>query len=288
MKATDETRKQWESLLPARGDLHSMALGTWLGLAAMALGADPSQTGMPSWHEPRAATSPQASRTDSADVREEDDGRPQFNPFAAMTQSFEAWQRLAQAWFEPQGENPLARWFAHPAAVIDTGNSPTRLMMESGLAFGELLRRAFGHEVLRLQGWTTALQRFAEEFNSDAESPVVIDSLDGLFTHWSKVGEEALQKHSRSDAFLQSQADMLNKSMRFRLAQRRTIEAVSRSMDVPTLTDLDEAFAAIHALKAETRRLRRLVEAKVPPVVVPPTERPTRKTTTARRARSAA
>jgi hypothetical protein len=240
MKAADQTRNQWASLLAGRGDLYSSFLGSWLGLAAQAVGTDPAD----------------------AEPREGKDGVDPFNLFATMTQVMEAWQGLAQGWIAPQGENPLARWFGHPAAVVDTSHSPSRLMMESALAFAELLRRASEHEMLRMQGWATAMQKFAAEFNSDAESPVMVDSLDRLFTHWSVVGEAALQEHARSDAYLQSQADMLQKSMRFRIAQRRTIEAVSRSMDVPTLTDLDEAFASIHALKAETRRLRRLADSQ--------------------------
>ena len=262
MNAAEETRKQWASLLAGRGDLQSVALQAWLRLAAQAVGADLSQSGIPDLHEPRAAASGHGSPAGDAGPREGGNGAVPFNPLALMAQSLDAWQRLAQGWLEPQGENPLARWLGHPAVAVDTSNSPSTLMMESGLAFAELLRSAFSHETLRLQGWANALQKFAEEFNSDAGTPVIVDSLDRLFTHWSVVGEAAMQEHSRSEAYLQSQADMLQKSMRLRIAQRRTIEAVSRSIDVPTLSDLDEAFASIHALKAETRRLRRLVEAQ--------------------------
>jgi hypothetical protein len=267
MEAADDTRKHWASLLAGKGPLNALALGTWLGLAAAALGADTSTAGTADVHAaapaaPRdPATEPPASSASSAETV---NWAAALSPlFGAWTEALDTVQGSAWTWFTPLAESPLGRLLSHPAAVIGGEQSPGRLSLHAGLALVDFVQAAAAHQALQALGWAKAFQRFVADFgNADggATAPVALASLDDLMTHWSVVGEAALQAHSRSEPFLRSQADMLRRAMGYRIAHRHMIEAASRANDLPTLTDLDEAFAAIHALRRELRGLRQLAE----------------------------
>ncbi len=71
------------------------------------------------------------------------------------------------------------------------------------------------------------------------------------------MGEQALQEHARSPDFLDSQSRLLRTAMTYRLDQRRVMEAFARMHDLPTQSDVDEAFKMIHELRREVRRLRK-------------------------------
>jgi hypothetical protein len=261
MEAADETRKYWASLLAGGGQLHSLALRTWLGLAARALGADASAFASPPKQEPMHST-----RSDGATpVPSAASWAALLGPvFNAWTEAVDNMQGSVWMGLSPPAENPLWRLFTHPATIIGGESSPGRLWMQAGLALVDFMQSLAAHQALQSQGWMKALQRFAAEFTTargGEARPVIVASLDDLVTHWSTVGEAALQEHSRSEQFLRSQADMLRKAMRYRVAHRRALEAASRANDLPTLTDIDEAFASIHELRNEVRGLRRLLEA---------------------------
>jgi hypothetical protein len=264
MDAIDDSRKQWASLLTGKGDFIPLALSTWLGLAASALGGDASaRPSAPRQESPLSAT--QDSAMEACEPIVGLDWVAALGPiFNAWTEAIDNLQGSAVSWFSPPSDNPLARVMSHPAAVVGNDSSPGRLSMQAGMALFDFMQVAATHQALQTQGWAKALQRFVAEFvpseDGDAQ-PTMVTSVDQLLTHWGVVGEAALQEHSRSEKFLESQAQMLRKAMQYRVANRRVVEAAARANDLPTLTDLDEAFASIHALRREVREVRKLAEA---------------------------
>ena len=264
MDAIDDSRKQWASLLAGKGHLVPLALSTWLGLAASALGADAATPPSATRHEsPQAATQDGARESASEPVGSVDWAAALGPIFNAWTEAIDNLQGSAVSWFSPPSENPSARVMSHPAAVVGSDSSPGRLSMQAGMALFDFMQGAATHQALQTQGWVKALQRFMAEFVPNEEGdaqPAVVTSLDQLLTHWGVVGEAALQEHSRSETFLQSQARLLRKAMKCRVASRRVVEAAARANDLPTLTDLDEAFASIHALRRELREVRKFAE----------------------------
>jgi hypothetical protein len=50
---------------------------------------------------------------------------------------------------------------------------------------------------------------------------------------------------------------MIRAAMQYRLDARRVTEAMCRLQDLPTVTDVDEAFSMIHELRREVRLLKR-------------------------------
>lgn len=148
---------------------------------------------------------------------------------------------------------------SHPAL---TGNpdSIERLAQRAMQAWGELQQVAASHQLVAASGWQQAFAAFAAEFQGAAE-PREIRTLDAYLALWSEVGERALQAHARSPEHVESQTRLIRAAMRYRLDARRVTEAICRLQDLPTLTDLDEAFALIHELRREVRLLKRRLDA---------------------------
>jgi hypothetical protein len=251
MKDADSTRDLWATLLSGGDPLGATPFVGWLQLATSLMAADsPAEAPDPASPEPAG---------------------PVFDWTRLMQPSIDAWtgwadtlQGAALSWFKPASEHPMARLLGHPAAVVGGENSNARLSMQAALAYTDFVQSAMSHQRLQMQGWMEALRRFAAEFfpSVDESAPaVVIKSFDDLVNHWGTIGETALQQHSRTDGFLASQADLLRKDMRYRVARRRVIEAASHACDIPTLTDLDEMSASIHALRKEVRAVRQMAES---------------------------
>lgn len=251
MKDAESTRNLWAKLLSGGGPLSATPFAA---LAQMATSLMPLDA-------PAEAPDPASA----------DPAGPVIDWTRLMQPSLDAWtgwadrlQGTALSWFKPASDHPMARLLDHPAAVVGGENSNARLSMHAALAYTDFVQSAMSHQRLQMQGWMEALRRFAAEFapSGDGSAPaVVIKSFDDLVNHWGTIGESALQQHSRTDRFLASQADLLRKDMRYRVARRRVIEAASHACDIPTLTDLDEVSASLHALRKEVRAVRQMAES---------------------------
>ena len=258
MKEAVATRNHWANLLSNSGPMNATPFAEWLRLATSMMATDAAGSG-PDRSMGRAGpfVPGEAGTVDWAELM-----KPWMSAFAAITDNL---QGSAFSWVKPAAaESPMARLLSHPAAVVGGENSNTQLSAHAVLAYVDFVQSAMSHQALQMQGWLTAMQQFAAEFipTGDGQSPaVVIKTLDDLVAHWGTIGEAALQKHSRTDRFLQSQAELLRKDMRYRIARRRVTEAAARASDLPTLTDLDEALASIHDLRKELRAVRQLAES---------------------------
>jgi class III poly(R)-hydroxyalkanoic acid synthase PhaE subunit len=144
----------------------------------------------------------------------------------------------------------------HPA-LIGNPQALERLVQQAFQSWLELQRASTEHQLVVAKGWQGAFARFGAEFQdrggNDAEE---VRTLDQFLRLWARIGERALQEHARSDGFLESQTRLLRAAMTYRSNQRRVVEALARMHDLPTQSDLDEAFKMIHELRREVRQLR--------------------------------
>jgi hypothetical protein len=193
------------------------------------------------------------------------------NPFAAWTSSsasnpFVAWMSssapYAAAFTKSLAGLPhfglsdlMGQLASHPA-LVGNRDSIERLVPRVMQAWASLQQAAVAHQLVMASGWQQAFSAFAAEFQGVGEARE-IRTLEAYLGLWSEVGERALQAHARSAEYVDSQARMIRAGMQYRLEARRVTEAVCRLQDLPTLTDLDEAFAMIHELRREVRLLKR-------------------------------
>ena len=145
----------------------------------------------------------------------------------------------------------------HPA-LIGNKHGLERLAQKAFQSSLDVQQAVASHQLVTAKGWQSAFARFAAEFQGGgSQSAEEVRTLDQLIGLWIRVGEQALQEHARSPEFLESQSRLLRAAMTCRLDQRRVMEAFARMHDLPTQSDVDEAFKLIHELRREVRLLRK-------------------------------
>jgi class III poly(R)-hydroxyalkanoic acid synthase PhaE subunit len=78
-----------------------------------------------------------------------------------------------------------------------------------------------------------------------------------LIDLWVEIGDTVLTELFRSERYSQAQANLVNSSMKLRLAQRTLLEDWLQLNDLPTRSELDEAHKTIHGLRQEVKALKK-------------------------------
>lgn len=125
-------------------------------------------------------------------------------------------------------------------------------------AWARLRQRSFEHSRVMLDAWTRAAGAFAKRLNERTErGEPPLDSVQAFLTLWGETANEILLETQRSDAFLQTQREVLKASTDLRLAQRKVAEFYSEMYGYPTRAELDDVHKAVTELRRELRALKR-------------------------------
>jgi polyhydroxyalkanoate synthase subunit PhaE len=125
-------------------------------------------------------------------------------------------------------------------------------------AWTGLRQRSFEHNKVMLGAWTRAAGAFARRLNERTErGEPPLDSVRAFLTLWGETANEILLETQRSDAFLQTQREVLKASTDLRLAQRKVAEFYSEMYGYPTRAELDDVHKAVTELRRELRALKR-------------------------------
>jgi class III poly(R)-hydroxyalkanoic acid synthase PhaE subunit len=84
-----------------------------------------------------------------------------------------------------------------------------------------------------------------------------ITSVRDLMRLWYRTADASLLVTFNSKEFLDKQNEFTQAQQQYKLAQRVVVEDIFRGLDMPTRTEVDEAYKVIHDLKKEVRALRK-------------------------------
>jgi len=133
-------------------------------------------------------------------------------------------------------------------------------------AWARLRQRSFEHNKVMLDAWTRAAGTFAKRLNERAEKgEPPLDSVRAFLALWGETANEILLETQRSDAFLETQREVLKASTDLRLAQRKVAEFYSEMYGYPTRAELDDVHKTVTELRRELRLLKRSVPRAAPP-----------------------
>jgi poly[(R)-3-hydroxyalkanoate] polymerase subunit PhaE len=132
-------------------------------------------------------------------------------------------------------------------------------------AWVRMRQRSFEHNKVMLDAWTRAAGAFAKRLNARIENgEPPLDSVRAFLTLWGETANEILLETQRSDAFLETQREVLKASTDLRLAQRKVAEFYSEMYGYPTRAELDDVHKAVTELRRELRALKRSSPSSVP------------------------
>jgi class III poly(R)-hydroxyalkanoic acid synthase PhaE subunit len=133
-------------------------------------------------------------------------------------------------------------------------------------AWIRLRQRSLEHNKVMLDAWTRAAGAFAKRLNERVEKgEPPLDSVRAFLSLWGETANEVLLETQRSEAFLETQREVLKASTDLRLAQRTIAEFYSEMYGYPTRAELDDVHKAVTELRRELRALKRSTPRAVPP-----------------------
>lgn len=107
------------------------------------------------------------------------------------------------------------------------------------------------------QALAKAVEATIERLGELAAKGEKITSVRELMQLWFRTADSSLLLTFNSKEFIDMQNDFTRAGLGFRIRQREVLEDVLRSLDLPTRTELDDAYKVIHELKKEVRTLRK-------------------------------
>ena len=118
-------------------------------------------------------------------------------------------------------------------------------------------------------GLAESVEKTIEHLVKLAEKGEKVTSPRDLMRTWYSIADRTLMQKFNTPEFLAVQDKLTDALMSHKKAQREAMEIVYNSLEIPTRSEIDEAYKDIHALKREVRSLRRAVkDASAKPIAV--------------------
>jgi class III poly(R)-hydroxyalkanoic acid synthase PhaE subunit len=125
------------------------------------------------------------------------------------------------------------------------------------------------YEKVLSAGLAESVEKTIEYLAKLAEKGEKVTSPRDLMRTWYSIADRTLMQKFNTPEFLRIQDKLTDALMGHKKAQRDALEIVYNAMEIPTRSEIDEAYRDIHEMKRELRALRRaLKEATGKPVQV--------------------
>lgn len=109
-----------------------------------------------------------------------------------------------------------------------------------------------------------AVEATVEELAKVAAKGEKISSVRQVMGLWYRTADKSLLVTFNTQEFLDKQNAFTRSQQQFKLAQRSVVEDIFRGLDMPTRSELDEAYQVIHELKMEIRALKKALLPAAP------------------------
>jgi class III poly(R)-hydroxyalkanoic acid synthase PhaE subunit len=167
-----------------------------------------------------------------------------------------------RGWFSATNEvDQTLQRMAEGPQLADLWNTERKFMAVSN-AWVAMRRHSLEHNTVMLEAWMKAAGDFARTLNERAERGETLESSREVTALWVETANEVLLEAQRSDAFLETQRDLLRASTDLRLAQQELAEFYSEMFGYPTRTELDDVHKTVTELRRELRAFKR--ESRAP------------------------
>lgn len=113
-------------------------------------------------------------------------------------------------------------------------------------------------------GLSLAVERTIEHLAKLAEKGEKVSTARDLMRTWYSIADKTLMERFNTEGFLKVQDKLTLALMKHKKAQREALEIVYNSLEIPTRSEIDEAYKDIHELKREVRALRRALKDSAP------------------------
>jgi class III poly(R)-hydroxyalkanoic acid synthase PhaE subunit len=135
-------------------------------------------------------------------------------------------------------------------------------------AFVDLQKVNAKYRVVIAKAMEQAVEETMAKLAEMAQKGEKIDAVKDLTTLWLNVADGVFTKMYAAEDYVTLQHEMSAAGMRFRIQQREVVEMVLKTLDMPTRTELDDAYRSLYELRKEVKALKKALkqnEAQKPP-----------------------
>jgi len=208
--------------------------------------------------------------------------------FTQLTKSlFERWTPMTAPWLAMLGQassHPgaafmggsagmgqlmgFAEMFQGPLGQLSLGELPRATVAREKMgvflkvadAFNDLQEAQAGYKKSLAEGLAQSVERTIEHLAKLSEKGEKVTSARDLMRTWFSIADKTLMEKFNTKEFLEVQDKLTDSLMKHKKAQRDALEVVYAQMEIPTRSEIDEAYRDIHELKKEVRALRRALK----------------------------
>jgi class III poly(R)-hydroxyalkanoic acid synthase PhaE subunit len=124
-------------------------------------------------------------------------------------------------------------------------------------AFVDLRKAGMGYHTAMARALETAVERTMEHLAKLAQQGEQITSVRDLMRIWVRIADQVFTEMYNSEDFTAIQRKMSGAALTYKMRQREVLEMVLKSLDIPTRSEVDDAYLSLHNLKKEVRELRK-------------------------------
>lgn len=199
----------------------------------------------------------------------------------------EQWQKSLQSWQQNWGQTPwqfnqavlggngtelgeLTRlnWDAYERSFGRMTQTPLvgfnrELMAKLIHSFDtwvELRKASAEYHILLAKTSTQAFEEVMKELVAISERGEKIDSIRQLMNLWMDTIDHTFSKLYKSEEYLEVQRDLAGAGMRYRLREQEITEIMLKMFNLPTRSELDDAYRSLYELRKEVKALKKALK----------------------------
>lgn len=127
-------------------------------------------------------------------------------------------------------------------------------------ALSDVRKATLKYDMAMANSMRVAVERLMEHLAALSEKGEQITTLRGLMKIWFQIADKTLTEEFCSTDFIAVQDEMTDAMMNYKIRQRELVEMALTSLDMPTRTEVDDAYRSIHELKKQVRQLKKQVQ----------------------------
>lgn len=171
---------------------------------------------------------------------------------------------------EQQSLQPPIGGFAELPGAGLTRETNAKLMKASD-ALLDLRKAALRYDMEIAQGIGQAVERTMDRLADLAKKDKKIHSIREVMQLWFQTADRTLTEKFCTDEFMAIQNEMATAALNYKLRLRDVLAMVYGALDIPTRSEMDDAYRAIHDLKKEIRDLKKALRGLTASKTVPMT-----------------
>jgi class III poly(R)-hydroxyalkanoic acid synthase PhaE subunit len=200
----------------------------------------------------------------------------------------EQWQKLLQSWQKYWGQTP----WQFSQAILGNGTqldelnrlhwdvyersfgriTETPLMgfnrelmakiIHSFDTWVEFRQASTDYHILLAKTWIQAFEQVMTELVAFSENGKQIDSIRELMNLWMDTVDHTFSKLYKAEEYLEVQQKLVSAGMRYRLKEQEITEIILKTFNLPTRSELDDAYRSLYELRKEVKVLKKALKER--------------------------